>query len=327
MGHEHAHDHGVAHGHGVVHDPRRAGRAALWLSLVVLFAFFVIELVGGLWTGSLALVSDAGHLLTDVAAMALALVAQWLSGRPASARRSYGFKRVEILAALFNGITLGVIAVLVAVEAVRRFDRPPDVDTGPMIAIASLGLVAQVLVSAVLARTRHQSLNLRGAYLHAMTDAVQSAGVVAAGLLMRFTGAYWIDPLLSLLIAVLILWGAGRLVLEASHVLIEGTPREVDLDAVLLRLRGVRGVKQITDLHAWSLTTGDNSLSAHVVADSELDAEAREALRCQLDDELREHFAVHHVTLQVERECTLAGRCRCAQWMPEPAGHPSGEHA
>lgn len=327
MGHDHAHEHSHGHPEAAAHTPRAAGRGALWLALVVLSLFFVIELAGGLWTGSLALVSDAGHLLTDVGAVVLALVAQWLAGRPASARRSYGYKRVEILAALFNGITLGVIAVMVAVEAVQRISQPPEVRTGPMILIAAVGLLAQLAVSAALARAQHQSLNVRGAYLHALTDAVQSVAVVAAGLIMRYTGASWVDPVASLLIAALILWGAGRLVLEASHVLIEGTPREVDLDAVLHSLQGVAGVQRITDLHAWSLTTGDNSLSAHVVADSALDAGGREDLRCQLDAVLRERFAIHHVTLQVERACSLAERCRCAEWMPESGAHSSGEHA
>ncbi|MFH1809176.1 MAG: cation diffusion facilitator family transporter [Pseudomonadota bacterium] len=323
MGHEHRSTDHSGHGHGA----RAASRRALWLALVVLTLFLVVEFVGGLWSGSLALMSDAGHLLTDVAAVVLALVAQWLALRPASAQRSYGYKRVEILAALFNGITLGVVAVLVGLEAVRRFDAPPQVQTGPMIVIAAVGLLAQLIVSAVLARAQHESLNVRGAYVHALTDALQSVSVVVAGLLMRFTGAYWIDPLASLLIAVLILWGGGRLVLEASHVLIEGTPREVDLDQVLQSMLGVAGVQRITDLHAWALTTGDNSLSAHVVAVEELDAGERENLRCQLDDVLRSRFQIQHVTLQVEHACTLAERCRCAEWMPPAPGHVNGEHA
>ncbi len=325
----HAHDgHAQDHGHaGHHHDPRAASRRALWLALVVLALFFVVELVGGLLTGSLALLGDAGHLLTDVGAIVLALIAQWLARRPASAQRSYGYKRAEILAALFNGVTLWVIAVLIAIEGVRRFADPPEVQSLPMIAVASVGLLAQLGVSWILARAQGESLNVRGAYLHALTDAVQSAGVIAAGLIMLFTGAYWVDPAVSVVIAALILWGGGRLVLEASHVLLEGTPREVDLDNLHRAMQQVEGVLQITDLHAWSLTTGDNSLSAHVVADDGLDAEGREALRCQLDELVRGRFGIQHITLQVERECQLAERCHCNSWLPEDPDDKAPERA
>lgn len=312
------HDPEQHHPHAA-HDVRRAQRGPLWASLVVLALFCAIELGGGLWTHSLALISDAGHLLTDVGAIVLALIAQWFASRPSDARRSYGFKRAEILAALFNGVTLWVIAILIGIEAVRRFWAPPAVNSLPMVAIAVVGMLAQLAVTLILRRAQHGSLNIRGAYLHALTDVVQSVGVIIGGLLMMATGRYWIDPLLSLAIAVLIFYGGGRLVLEASHVLLEGTPREIDGDELLRALLQMAGVQQIGDLHVWSLTTGDNALSAHVVAAGDLDAAGREQLRGRLATLLRERFALHHVTLQVEAACHLGDACECRNWLADSA--------
>ena len=307
------HDHDQHH----PHDTRGEQRSALWASLVVLALFCALEFAGGLWTHSLALVSYAGHLLTDVGALVLALIAQWFASRPSDARRSYGFKRAEILAALFNGVTLWVVAVLIGIEAVRRFWAPPTVNTLPMVAIAVVGMLAQLVVTLILRRAQHGSLNVRGAYIHALTDVIQSVGVISGGLLMMATDRYWIDPLLSLAISVLIFYGGGRLVLEASHVLLEGTPREVDGDELLRTLLQEAGVQEIGDLHVWSLTTGDNAMSAHVVAAGMLDAAGREQLRGRLSRMLRERFALHHITLQVEAACSLGDACGCRTWLSD----------
>lgn len=317
-GHHHAHDDKHAHVH------RAASRRALSAALVVLAIFFVVELAGGLWTHSLALVSDAGHLLTDVGAIILALVAQWVARRPPSPARSYGYKRGEILAALFNGVTLWLVAVLIAIEAVRRFDDPPEVNSGAMVAIAAVGLVAQLGVSWLLSRARDESLNVEGAYLHALTDALQSVGVIVAGLLMMWTQLYWIDPVVSGVVAVLILWGGGRLVFEASHVLLEGTPREIDLQELLRVMQTFPGVLRVSDLHAWSLTTGDNALSAHIVSHDTLSAVDREELRCELDSTLRARFPVRHITLQVERVCRYGDGNSCCAWAEDGAMHDEG---
>jgi len=311
-GHDHHH-----------HDQRSASRRSLWIAFAVLLVFFVVELVGGLWTHSLALVSDAGHLLTDVGAIVLALLAQWVAARPSSPLRSYGFKRAEILAALFNGVTLWLVAALILIEAARRFSAPPEVDSLPMVAIAFVGLLAQAAVTLVLRRARQQSLNIEGAYLHALTDALQSVGVIAAGLIMAATGWFWIDPAVSVLVALLIIYGGGRLVVEASHVLLEGTPREIDLEAVLRVMQEVAGVERVSDLHAWALTTGDNSVSAHVVTEEGRSAEDREQLRCDLTELLRARFPIHHLTLQVEPTCALERSCRCGSWI-EQAVEPAG---
>jgi len=309
----HHHEHGHCHG-----DLRRASSRALWIALVILGVFFVVEMVGGLLTNSLALVSDAAHLLSDVAAVGLALFAQWFAGRPASSRRSFGYRRVEILAAQLNGFTLLALAVFIVIEAYGRIKAPPAVLGLPMVAIASVGLVAQLATTLVLARARDESLNVRGAYLHAMTDAVQSVGVVAAGLVIIFTGWQVVDPIVSILIALLVAGSGGKILFEATHVLIEGTPAGIDLALVARMMQDHPAVHRVTDLHAWSLTTGYNALMAHVVADPDPEDVGHEALRKALVTRLHEHFPLQHVTLQIEKECEYCRTSGCCDgWLDE----------
>lgn len=321
----HGHDHDE-HGHGPhTHDFRAASRKALTTAGLLLAGIFVAELVGGLLTDSLALLADAGHLLTDVAAVGLALLAQRFARRAPCARQSYGFQRLEILAALVNGVTLWVIAVIIVWEAVGRLAHPEPVASTTMVAIAAVGLVVQSLAAIVLARASGESLNARGAYLHAATDAVQSAGVVATGLVLMATGWWLLDPLVSIAIAVLIAWSGGRVVWEATHVLMEGTPSDLDLEAVAESLLAQDGVERVSDLHAWSITTGFNALSAHLVTGPGLDAEARESLRDALAEGLRTRFPLHHLTLQVERECSLGKEQGCSEWIPTSANPAGGD--
>ncbi len=284
---------------------------------MVLGVFFVVEVVGGVLTNSLALISDAAHLLTDVAAVALALVAQWFAAKPGDSARSFGYRRVEIVAAQINGLTLILVAVYIGYEAWQRFSAPPEVLSWPMIAVASVGLVAQLITAVVLGRAQGESLNVRGAYVHAMTDAVQSVGVVGVGLLMAFTGWYIADPIVSVLIGLLIAYSGGKILWEATHVLIEGTPRELDLDEIAAVMRAVPGVVRVTDLHAWSLTSGYNALSAHVEASPDLQHEGYDVLRRHLTEDIISRFSVQHVTLQVERGCDLC-RSGCCAWLEQP---------
>jgi cobalt-zinc-cadmium efflux system protein len=318
--HQRSHKFGVGH-HELHFHPadRRASRKALIGALIILGVFLVVEFVGGLLTNSLALLSDAAHLLTDVIAVALALVAQYLGGIPPSAQRSFGYRRLEIMAALINGLTLWVVAVFICIEAVERMLEPPEVRGGLMVAIAAAGFVAQALAAYVLSRASRESLNVKGAYIHALTDAVQSVGVVAAGVVIIFTGFTLVDPIVSVLIALLIVWSGGRIVLEAIHVLIEGTPPEVDLGRLATAVTDTPGVNRVTDLHAWSLTTGYNALSAHVVGEQELDAAGREALARELSALIRREFPIHHVTLQVERFCSMEQSSECAGWIDDCA--------
>lgn len=318
-GHGHGHDadhgHGHGHAHAHSHDFRAASRRALWIALVLLVGIFVAELVGGLVSGSLALLADAGHLLTDVAAVGLALIAQWFGKRPACAEKSYGFRRVEILAALVNGVSLWVIAGIIVFEAATRFGEPPAVGLLTMVLVASVGLVVQTVAAVVLARAAGESLNVKGAYVHAATDAVQSAGVVLTGLVMMATGWWLLDPLVSIAIALLIAWSGGKIAWEATHVLMEGTPAELDLPALAAAMLAEPGVIKVSDLHAWSITTGYNALSAHVETGPDLSPAEREALRDRLSGKLRSDFPLHHLTLQVEIECTFCHDHRCTEWL------------
>jgi cobalt-zinc-cadmium efflux system protein len=305
----------VAHDHAH-RDFRKASRRALIIALLLLSGIFVAELVGGLLSGSLALLADAGHLLTDVAALVLALLAQWFAQRPACAARSFGFRRVEILAALINGVTLWGIAGYIAYEAVVRLQHPPAVASLPMVIVATTGLVVQTIAAVVLAQASGESLNVKGAYVHAATDALQSAVVVVVGLLMLVTAWWLLDPIVSLLIAALIAWSGGKIAWEATHVLLEGTPAELDLLAIARHMCAMDGVSRVADLHAWSLTTGYNALSAHVLCDPELSGDERDALRRRLAEQLTRNFPVHHVTLQAETRCSLSDLQKCCEWLP-----------
>jgi cobalt-zinc-cadmium efflux system protein len=326
---DHSHDHHGHHGHDHDHASlRKASGRALRIALVVLGVFFVVELVGGILTNSLALISDAAHLLSDVAAVGLALFAQWFASRPASAERSFGYRRVEILAAQLNGFTLLAVAVFIVVEAFGRIKAPPPVHGLPMIAVAAVGLVAQLITTVVLARAQGESLNVRGAYLHAMTDAVQSVGVVIAGVVMLFTGWYIVDPIVSVLIAALVAWSGGKILFEASHVLIEGTPKGIDLDAVARMMEQTPGVLRVTDLHAWSLTTGYNALTAHLMANPDANDLGHDALRRKIVERLHRDFSLQHVTLQIEKDCEACRVSGCCNWLQngqDAPGAASGE--
>jgi cobalt-zinc-cadmium efflux system protein len=319
--HDHKHvekqdgTHGHHHEHQHSHVDRSASRKALAGALVVLAVFFVVEVIGGLLTNSLALLSDAAHLLTDVAAVALALIAQWFANRPPSAKRSFGYRRVEIIAALFNGLTLWLIAVFICIEGIERISNPPEVDSGLMIIIAVVGAVAQAGVALILARASGESLNVRGAYVHAMTDAVQSVGVVIAGVVIYFTGFVLVDPIISIVISVMIIWSGGKIVVEAVHVLLEGTPPEIDTDKIIKLMLDTDGVAKVADLHVWCVTSGYNALSAHVISDEALDANDREELTSELSDRLSSDFPLQHLTLQVEKECEMEKETHCGDWI------------
>ncbi|MFQ5874648.1 MAG: cation diffusion facilitator family transporter, partial [Dehalococcoidia bacterium] len=235
---------------------RAASRRALFIALFIIGTFFVIEITAGFLTNSLALLADAGHLLTDFAAILLALLALWFASRPITAARTFGYFRIEIFAALINGLTLWAIAAYIAYEAIQRIQNPPEVDSLPMLLVASAGFLAQTGTALVLHRASSESLNVRGAYIHVMTDAVQSVGVVIAGLLMLGFEWFLADTIISIVIALLITWSGGRVAWEAARILMESSPKHINLDALCARLERVKGVTGVHDIHAWSLTTG-----------------------------------------------------------------------
>jgi len=267
---------------------------ALALTCVVL----VVELAGGLAAHSLALLSDAGHVLTDVFALGLAWFAVAQAQRPADLRRSYGYHRVSILAALVNAVTLIVIVIVIAVEAVRRLANPEPVQGGLVIVAAMVGIAINAFVVFGL-RGETRNLNMRAALIHVTGDIGASIGVVLAGAIILLTGWLAIDPLLSIVIAVLIAYGAWRIVRETVNLLMEGTPREINLDAVTGEITGTALISSMHDLHVWALSSDEIALSVHVVVDDCPLGEAEHVVR-DLERRLCDRFAIGHTTIQVE---------------------------
>jgi cobalt-zinc-cadmium efflux system protein len=278
-----------------------AGRhtGALVRTLVGTTAFMLVEVIGGLWTGSLALLADAAHMLTDVGGLGLALFAIWMAAKPPTADKTYGYYRVEILAALINAVVLFVIAIAILVEAYRRFWAPPEVLGGPMLVIAVIGLGVNLVGLWFLRRGSGESLNVHGAYLEVLGDALGSVGVIVAALIVLLTGWYPADPLISVGIGLFILprtWGVLR---QAVNVLLEGTPAHIDVRALEAAMREVPGVRRVHDLHVWTLTSGKDAMSAHVVVDGVAEGDR---LTRTLHDLLHERFGVEHTTIQIETE-------------------------
>ncbi len=293
---------------------RARNRRALVVALTITVAFALLEAVGGLLTGSLALLADAGHMLTDVLALGLGLFAAYVAGRPSTPQKTYGYYRAEILAALLNGALLILIAAGIAWQAVGRLSQPHAVASGPMLAIAAAGLAANLAVGVVLLRGgAGHSLNVRGALLHVASDALGSLGAMAAGAVILLTGWSEADAVASLLIAALILLGSWRLLREAVDVLLEGTPYSVDMDelqAAMLRVPGVAGVH---DVHVWTVTSGFIAMSAHVELSGSRDAHA---VLDDLTHLLAERFHIAHTTIQPE---TADHTAVCCALVHEPA--------
>ena len=256
------------------------------------------EVAGGLLTGSLALLADAGHMLSDAAALALSLFALWIADRRApGALRTYGYYRAEILAALVNGAALVAIAILIVVEAVGRLSDPPAVEAAGMTAVAAGGLVVNLAALALLHGSRDLNLNLRGAWLHVASDALGSVQAIVAGVVIWKFGWRWADPVASLVIAVLVVWSAWGLLKEALAVLMEAAPGHIDVDSVRGAILDVGCVAGVHDLHVWSISTGFDCLSAHVVAG---DGKERDVLLDELRRMLHDRFGIEHVTIQLE---------------------------
>jgi cobalt-zinc-cadmium efflux system protein len=267
--------------------------------LVLTALYMVAEAAGGLLSGSLALLADAGHMLSDVAGLGLALLAMGMARRPPTPARTYGYQRMEILAALANGAALVAIAVWVLVEAAGRLVSPPPVVGGVVMAVAAGGLVMNLVGMGLLSRDRGRSLNLRGAWLHLMADALGSVAVIASGALVWAFGWRWADPAASALVALLVVHAAWSLVREAAGVLMESAPGHLDVDEVRTAMAGVDGVAGVHDLHVWTITSGHECLSGHVVAHAGQDPHR---LLDAVRGVLGERFGIDHVTIQVEPE-------------------------
>ncbi|MCH7706845.1 MAG: cation transporter [Myxococcales bacterium] len=289
-------DHGHAHA-------GQANRQRLGIALALAAAYMAVEIVGGLITGSLALLADAGHMLSDVAALGLALFASWMAGRPSGRRWTYGLARVEILAALAQGVALVLVAVLVGIEAIERLGAPREVMGAGMLMIAAGGLAVNLAGLWILSPGRKSSLNMRGAWLHVLSDALGSVGAILAGALIWAFGWSWADPAASLLIAALIVFSAWHLLRDAVDVLMEAAPRDLDPDQIEQALSELSGVAQVHDLHVWSIGSAGVSLSCHLVDENDpLNPELLSDAYLLLGD----RFGIAHATIQIEPK-RLAG--------------------
>jgi cobalt-zinc-cadmium efflux system protein len=265
--------------------------------LALTVAFTAVEVVGGLLTGSLALLADAGHMLSDNLALGVALLAVWLAGRPSTPDRSFGYQRAEILAALVNGLILVGLAIWIFVEAWGRLSDPPEVLAGWVAVVAVVGLAVNLLAALILHRAGHETLNMRAALRHVLADALGSAGVLAAALVILVTGWRYADPIAGMAIAVLILASSWSVLRDSVHILLEGAPRGMDTRSLGQRMAEVPGVVEVHDLHVWTITSGFPALSAHVLVERGDDCHAR---RRELEDILRREFGIEHTTLQVD---------------------------
>jgi cobalt-zinc-cadmium efflux system protein len=282
----HAHDHGRV-------ESRRALAAALALTA----SYTAVEVVGGVLAGSLALLADAVHMLSDNVALAVALGAAWLASKPATSERTYGFKRAEVLAALANGVTLVALAIWIFVEAAMRLRDPAEVLGGWMLAIALVGMAVNVGAGVILSRARRHSLNVEAAFRHVFADLLGSVGVAIAAVAILVTDWVEADPLVSILIALLVLASAWSILRDSTEILLESTPRGIDADALGRRLAAAPGVVEVHDLHVWTITSGFPALSAHVLVRPGEDCHGR---RRELERLLHDEFGIEHTTLQVD---------------------------
>ena len=286
------------HDHAPAPD-RAAGVRALRLTLALTATFTVVEVVGGIVTGSLALFADAAHMLSDNASLGIALFAAWLAGRPAGPSRTFGYRRAEILAALFNGVTLVAISIWIFIEAADRFGDPPEIEAGLMLGIAVAGLVVNLLAARILRRHAKQSLNVSAALRHVLADLLGSAAVIVAALLILTTGWEYADPAVGALIGLLVLASSWGILRDSTQILLEGSPPGTDVEEVGRAMAAVPGVTQVHDLHVWTITSGFPALAAHVLVGRDTDCHAtRRALERMLD----ERFRLEHTTLQVDHE-------------------------
>lgn len=294
-GHQHAgaHQHGVGHSHA--HD---APVSSLRTALILTAALLVVEVIGGLLSNSIALLADAGHMLTDVAALGLALFVAWFSRQPVTPQKTFGYLRWEILAAFVNGATLLLISAWILWTAVLRLRSPEEIHSGLMLSVATAGLVVNVIAARVLVASSAHSLNARGAYLHVLGDLLASIGTIAAAVAIRYTGWLMADPIASILTTLLIMSGAWRLVRESVDILLESTPAHIPMPAVRGQLEAIPGIESVHDVHVWSVTPAVVAMSAHCIVREP--AQHQHVLE-HIHDAMR-LFGIEHVTIQLEKD-------------------------
>ncbi|MCT6925980.1 cation diffusion facilitator family transporter [Metasolibacillus sp.] len=288
MGHEHNHAH-------------TNNKKILLISFLIITTYMLVEAVGGVLTKSLALLSDAGHMFSDSISLAIALIAFKLGEKAVTYNKTFGYKRFEVLAALFNGVTLVAIALIIFYEAIERFVNPPEVATVGMLIISSIGLAVNILVAWIMMRgaDTEENLNMRGAFLHVISDMLGSVGAIIAALFIMFFGWGWADPLASVIVAILVLRSGYFVAKKAIHILMEGTPADVDINQVVQAIAKVEGVKGIHDVHAWTITSGFHAFSCHIVVDEQLTVAESNKITHSIEH-LLQHQGIHHIALQME---------------------------
>ena len=299
---------------------RHRGRL-IW-ALALTASFLVIEVTGALWTGSLALLADAGHMLADVGGLSLSLLAIWFARKPPTPAHTYGYFRMEILAALANGVVLFGVAAFILYEAYRRLWAPPEILAGPMLVIAILGLGVNVVGMWLLHGGAGESLNLRGAYLELLSDALGSLGVILAAVIIKTTGFLLADPVLSAVIGLFILPRTWGLMQQAVHILMEGVPPHLDLGEIEAAVRAAHGVRAVHDLHVWTLTSGKDALSAHVLVEDLSDGQH---VLGDLQELLRDRFGIEHSTIQLETDRSPLIQLRSEAPPGRPPSDPAAE--
>jgi cobalt-zinc-cadmium efflux system protein len=298
--------HAVSHAHGHAHAGQ-ISEGGLVVVLAITTAFMATELVGGWLANSLALLADGVHMLADVGALALSLFALWFARRPATSEKTFGYVRLEILAALVNGAFLLVIASWIVWEAIQRVGKPEPVKGGLMLGVAIAGMLANIVSAAMLHRSAGHSLNVRGAYLHVLGDLVGSFGAIVAGAIILATGWWLADPIVSFLVALLVVASSWRLLRESVDVLLEAVPAHIDLDQVRAAIEEVPGIEQVHDLHVWTLNSGFLAMSGHAIVQNPADAQR---ILDQVHERLRDAFAIRHATIQLESPAPVQLRPR-----------------
>jgi cobalt-zinc-cadmium efflux system protein len=296
---------GTVHSHG---QPNATMQRILKFSLALTFLYILATFIFGLRAHSLALLSEAGHNVSDFLALALSFFAVYLQTRPATDQRTFGYQRAGVLAGFVNALTLIALSVWLAIAAIHRFAVPVSVHADMMMIVAAAGVVMNGLIAALLWKFS-RDVNIRSVFLHMLGDTISTAAVIVGGLLIRLTGLQWIDPLLSLLIAAMILWSSWSIVHETLHILLEGTPRSVDLNEIRFAMQGVEGVVGVHDLHVWSLTAQSHALACHVQV-IEMPLTECESVLERLNHQLRDHFGISHTTIQLEvTDCPTVDGC------------------
>jgi len=299
-----------------MHDhPIEKNSKKLFFSIALTGLIFIAELGGGLWTGSLALLSDSAHVFMDMFALGLSYLAIRAASLPANDRHTYGYHRMQVLAALANGVLLLFISFEIIRDAINRFQNPEPIIAGPMLIIAVIGLAVNIIVALVLREHDHDDLNTRAAFLHVLGDMLASIGVIGAGIAILLTGQQWIDPLVSVLISLLILFSSGRLLKETVHILAEGVPKGITASGMAETLKAISGIAEVHDLHIWTVSPGYIALSAHVILEDQTLSQT-ERIMGEIKNLLSSQYQIDHTTIQVECANCGQGTVACIQEQP-----------